>query len=256
LAEAEEEIRRLKEVDDSGDSESPRSLSAQERASRERKEKLEAALANLKELEQVNAARYPSTQKDASALRASTTDADARKMKMANGGYDPAYNVQFATTVVGGVVVGVAVTNEGVDANQLEPMVEKIQATYGASPETMLVDGGFGNLGAFGRAEDAGIRILSPIREEENKLTKGQNPFARNRHDTDGSASWRARMGTAAAKEEYKSRASTAELVNAQARNRGLQQFRVRGLEKVRSASLWYALAHNLSRMPQWQVTK
>jgi hypothetical protein len=256
LAEAEEEIRKLKEAGDSGDEESPRSLSAQQRAARERKEKLEAALANLTELEQVNADRYPSLQKDASAIRASTTDADARKMKMANGGYDPAYNVQFATTVAGGVVVGVAVTNEGVDSNQMEPMVEKIQTTYGESPQTVLVDGGFGNLGAFGRAEDSGIRILSPIREEEKKLAKGQNPFARARQDTDGSAVWRARMGTAEAKEEYKERASTAEWVNAQARNRGLQQFRVRGLEKVRSASLWYALTHNISRMPQWQVTK
>jgi transposase len=256
LAEAEEEIRKLKESGDSGDEESPRSLSAPQRAARERKEKLEAALANLTELEQVNADRHPSLQKDASALRASTTDADARKMKMANGGYDPAYNVQFATTVAGGVVVGVAVTNEGVDSNQMEPMVEKIQTTYGESPQTVLVDGGFGNLGAFGRAEDSGIRILSPIREEEKKLAKGQNPFARARQDTDGSAVWRARMGTAEAKEEYKERASTAEWVNAQARNRGLQQFRVRGLEKVRSASLWYALTHNISRMPQWQVTK
>ena len=256
LAEAEEEIRKLKEADDSGDEESPRSLSAQERATRERKEKLGVALENLKELERVNAERYPSLRKDASALRASTTDADARKMKMANGGYDPAYNVQFATTVAGGVVVGVAVTNEGVDSNQMEPMLQKIQATYGESPETVLVDGGFGNLEAFGRAEDSGIRILSPIREEEKKLAKGQDPYARNRNDTDGSAAWRARMGTTEAKEEYKERSSTAEWVNAQARNRGLQQFRVRGLDKVRSASLWYALTHNISRMPQWQVTK
>jgi transposase len=256
LVEAEEEIRKLQEADDSGDSESPRSSSAQERATRERKEKLDAALAHLKELEEANAERYPSLRKDASALRASTTDAEARKMKMANGGYDPAYNVQFATTVAGGVVVGVAVTNEGVDSNQLEPMMQKIQATYGESPETVLVDGGFGNLDAFGRAEDSGIRILSPIREEEKKLAKGQDPYARNRNDTNGSAVWRARMGTAEAKEEYKERSSTAEWVNAQARNRGLQQFRVRGLDKVRSTSLWYGLAHNISRMPEWQVTK
>lgn len=256
LVEAEEEIRKLKESVDAEDSESPRGSSAQQRAARERKEKLEAALGNLKELEQINAARYPSTQKDASAFRASTTDADARKMKMANGGYDPAYNVQFATTVAGVVVVGVSVTNEGVDSNQLEPMVRKIQTTYGESPRTMLVDGGFGNLEVFGRVEDSGIRILSPIREEEKKLANGEDPYARNRQDSDGSAAWRTRMGTAEAKEEYKERASTAELANAQARNRGLQQFRVRGLEKVRSASLWYALTHNISRMPQWQGTK
>lgn len=256
LKEAEEEIRKLKEAGDSEESESARKVSARERAKRERKEKLEAALENLKELERINAERCPSMRKDASKLRASTTDAEARKMKMANGGYDAAYNVQFATTVNGGVVVGVSVTNEGVDSNQMEPMVQKIEATYGESPETVLVDGGFSNLKAFGHAEDSGIRILSPIREEEKKLAKGKDPYARNRQDTDGSAMWRARMGTAEAKEEYKDRASTAEWVNAQARNRGMRQFRVRGIEKVRSSSLWYALAHNISQMKLFGVKK
>lgn len=61
-------------------------------------------------------------------------------------------------------------------------------------------------------------------------------------------AEWRQRMGTAAAKEIYKLRASTAECVNANARNRGLQQFRVRGVVKVRAVLLWYVLAHNLMR--------
>ena len=32
------------------------------------------------------------------------------------------------------------------------------------------------------------------------------------------------------------------------ARNRGLQQFRVRGLAKVRAVLLWFVLAHNLIR--------
>jgi len=55
-------------------------------------------------------------------------------------------------------------------------------------------------------------------------------------------------MASAAAKEIYKQRASTAECVNALARNRGLYQFRVRGQVKVRAALLWFVLAHNLVR--------
>ena len=55
-------------------------------------------------------------------------------------------------------------------------------------------------------------------------------------------------MGTAEAKEIYKERAATAECVNAIARNRGLQQFLVRGLQRVRAVVLWFALAHNLMR--------
>ena len=59
---------------------------------------------------------------------------------------------------------------------------------------------------------------------------------------------WRVRMGTAEAKEIYKERASTAECGNALARNRGLRQWLVRGLEKVRAVTLWYALAQNMMR--------
>ncbi|GAB3377411.1 hypothetical protein GCM10027514_14740 [Azotobacter armeniacus] len=56
-------------------------------------------------------------------------------------------------------------------------------------------------------------------------------------------------MGTDAGKAVYKARAATAECVNVLARNRGLQRFNGRGLDKVRSVLLWYALAHNLMRM-------
>lgn len=62
-------------------------------------------------------------------------------------------------------------------------------------------------------------------------------------------AAWRQRMGTDEAKAMYKRRAATAECVNAQSRNRGLQQFKVRGLAKVTCVMLIFALAHNLMRM-------
>ena len=62
-------------------------------------------------------------------------------------------------------------------------------------------------------------------------------------------AAWRERMGTDEAKAIYKKRAATAECVNAQSRNRGLQQFKVRGLPKVKCVMLIFALAHNLMRM-------
>ena len=63
-------------------------------------------------------------------------------------------------------------------------------------------------------------------------------------------------MGTEAAKTRYKDRAATAECINAQARNRGLQRLPVRGLDKVKGVATLFALAHNLMRMiallPEW----
>jgi hypothetical protein len=55
-------------------------------------------------------------------------------------------------------------------------------------------------------------------------------------------------MATDEAKEIYKERAATVECVNALARNRGLRQFPVRGLEAVKSAALLFAIAHTLMR--------
>ena len=75
-----------------------------------------------------------------------------------------------------------------------------------------------------------------------------RDPHAPRPDDSPAVAEWRVRMGTAEAKEIYKQRAATAECVNALARNRGLQQFRVRGLVKVRAVALLYALVQNLMR--------
>ena len=58
-------------------------------------------------------------------------------------------------------------------------------------------------------------------------------------------------MGTAEAKTIYKERASTAEWVNAGARNRGLYGVRVCGQKKALAIVLWHALVHNFVRMKQ-----
>jgi hypothetical protein len=75
-----------------------------------------------------------------------------------------------------------------------------------------------------------------------------RNPYRPLPGDSASVARWRRRMGTASAKRKYKDRAATTECANAQARNRGLWQFLVRGGSKVRCVSLLYALAHNAMR--------
>jgi len=67
--------------------------------------------------------------------------------------------------------------------------------------------------------------------------------------DSKAVAQWRERMNSDAARTIYKDRAATAECVNAQARNRGLQRMPVRGLGKVKCVVRLYVLAHNLMRM-------
>ena len=72
--------------------------------------------------------------------------------------------------------------------------------------------------------------------------------MSRKRRTSEEVAEWRKRMGTPEAKEIYKERAATAECVNAQARNRGLQQLTVRGIAKVKAIATWFAIVHNMAR--------
>ena len=179
--------------------------------------------------------------------RVSTTDPEATVMKMADGGYRPAYNVQFSTTCSGQVIVGVAVVTEGTDQGQLEPMLDQIEGRFGERPQEALVDGGYAGHEAIAavQAGEKGCTVYAPVPGPRKEGIDRYTPKA-----TDGAAvaEWRARMGTEEAKEIYKQRGATAECVNAQARHRGLTQFLVRGLDKVKSVALWFAIAHNLAR--------
>src|SRR5262245_30517399 len=130
----------------------------------------------------------------------------------------------------------------------MPPMLRQIEERFGRKPEEVLVDGGFVTTEAIDQVEQSGTAVYAPPKEEQKQLEAGQDPYARKKSDTQATAAWRTRMGTASAKAIYKERASTAEWVNAQARNRGLYAVRVRGLQKVLIVALWYALAHNFVR--------
>jgi hypothetical protein len=250
LQQARQQVETLSlQTDEDAGAVSRRQQAAQERAASERVERLAAAQEELKKLQAVNEAQPKCRQKPPEKVRASTADPECRKMKMPDGGFRPAYNVQFAASTEGHVIVGVEVTNEGTDGGQMPPMVEQIETRFGKRPEEMLVDGGFATVEAIDETERAGSKVYAPLKKEAEQLEAGENPYARKKSDTDATAQMRARMGTDEAKTIYKERASTAELVNAHARNRGLYGVRVRGRQKVLAVVLWYAMAHNFKRL-------
>jgi IS5 family transposase len=177
-------------------------------------------------------------------------------MKMADGGTRPAYNVQFATETASQVIVGVDAIAEGSDAGQLEPMQEQIEERTGKRPLEHLADGGFSTTAELEKLNDPGDgrKLYVPVKNAKKKQEQGEDPYVPRPGDSEAVSEWRQRMGTEAGQKIYRERAATAECINAQARNRGLQQFRVRGLRKVRAAVLWYAVAHNLLRMVALRV--
>jgi transposase len=216
----------------------PRQQAARQRAADERVARLEAALA---ELPAVEAAKRADKKEQA---RVSTTDPEARVMKMADGGYRPAYNIEFAADSGHQVLVGVDVTNAGSDQQQAPPMVQQVEQRLDALPAWWLIDGGFAAHTAIEQVEAAGVQVLAPVPRPKDETRDRYLPRP---GDSATIAAWRQRMGTAAAQATYRIRAATIECVNAQARCRfGLQQLRVRGLRKVRCVAQWIALTHNL----------
>ncbi len=242
LEDAEEQVEALrKELDDDPAATSRRLKAARERAAKERVERVQEALKQLPEVE----AKKDAKSKDKA--RVSTTDPDARVMKMGDGGFRPAYNVQFATDTAAQVIAGVDVDNSGSDQGHMPPMIEQLKERYDHVPQEVLVDGGFTKLDDIEKVtKERNVTVYAPVSKPKDKTRDPHEPLP---GDSPVIAAWRQRMGTDEAKEIYKERASTAECVNAAARNRGLRQFVVRGLRKVRTVVLWYALAHNLLRM-------
>jgi hypothetical protein len=126
--------------------------------------------------------------------------------------------------------------------------VNQLNDRYRQQPQEYLADSGFSNLDAVDVLETTGTSVFMPIRNEEEKRKKGLDPFAPMKGDSAEVKQWRARMETDEAKEIYKQRTATAEFPNAGCRNRGLNQFRVRGILKAKAVSLLQALAHNFQR--------
>ena len=210
-----------------------------EAAAKDYQARVEAAIATVHELQ----ARR---KLDDNPARASTTDAEARVMKMGDGGFRPAFNVQYAVagSGLGGprAVVGVRITNVGSDMSSLTPMVEQIERRAGAYPKTLLADGGHVRHEDLVATERHGVAVIMPPSERAKSIEtlrqEGAPPEV---------IAWRERMETPEAKEQYRARASLCELNNAhQKSHHGIDQFLVRGLAKVTCVILMGAVATNL----------
>jgi len=234
------------ELDQDPSASSARERAARERAAEERQQAIERALEEMPKVEETKKRNKPKKGKTNTEARVSTTDPEARVMKMGDGGWRPAYNMQFSTDTSTRIVLGVSVTNVGNDGEQMVPMVEQVERRTGYCPYDWLADGGFVNLEQIEQLEEWEINAYVPVPKSRNPAIDPHKP---KQGDSEAIARWRKRMGTKKAKTIYKERAATAETVNADLRKwRGLQQLPVRGSPKVLCIGLLMALAHNLLR--------
>lgn len=225
-----------------------RQLAAKKRAREERKQRVEQALEEHKKLLAEKGKAKKKQRKQFTAdekleIRSSTTDPEARKMKMSNGGFNPAYNMQIATDTQSRFVVNVDAINRGVDFAELCKMIDQVEGRYSRIPSQTLVDQGYLEHENIIKAQKKGSKVYV----HPSKVGK-KNPYQARPNEHCELSEWRVRMGMDEAKEIYKDRAATSEWVNAKMRNRGLKQLQVRGKENVRSMLCLHALTHNITR--------
>lgn len=223
----------LAQADDTDDEQQQR---AREAKARDFQRRVDEAAAVVRELQESNS-------RDKT-VRASTTDPEARVMKMPGSGFAPAYNVQLATAgdPQGGprTIVGVRVTNVGSDYGSVGPMIDDIEQKCGKRPSVLLADNGHASSADIRAAADRGVTAL--IAPQGRSMRKPPNPS-----EDPAVASWRDRMRTDEAKEQMRARASLCELSNAHIKTRfSMASLLVRGLTNVTCMVLLSALTANL----------
>lgn len=217
----------LAEADDPGATK--REHAARLAKAREIEQRVDAAIEAVKQLE-AEGKKEP---------RASTTDADARVMKMPDGGFRPGYNTQLAVagSPLGGArtIVGVQVTNVGSDMGSVTPMLRQIEHRTGELPKVLLADANHGKSDCIRALVGAGV---APLVAVHKRAAPSTDPAI---------AAWHALMQSPEGKAAYKPRAGLVELVNAHYKARfNLGQLLVRGLEKVTCVALLGAITFNL----------
>lgn len=249
-----EELRRQVEEPEQMSAAALKKKRAERRIAQDQQRRLEQALAQLPELkrrqqeraERAGQGKYGQKIRDQE-LRVSTSDPEARVMKMPNGGYHPACNVQLASDPQSRAIIGVEVTNQGYDSAGLsEPMRKQVERRSGRRVEQQLLDGGYLRNADIERAHEQKVELFVPPKGARTAAHRGRElqPKAA---DSAAIRAWKQRMASAEGQTIYRQRAATSETINADLRTyRGLTPMTVRGLSKARCVVLWCALAYNI----------
>jgi transposase len=148
--------KQVEAMGDPGEEEPSRKQAAQERALRERQQRLEQAL------QEVQKARQAKRQ-DKEQARVSQSDPQARIMKQSDGGYAPSYNVQLSTEASHRIIVGAQVSQSPNDFVHLIGAVAQVEANLGRKPAQVVVDAGFTSRENILTMAEQGVDLIGPL---------------------------------------------------------------------------------------------
>src|SRR5229473_2085540 len=99
----------------------------------------------------------------------SESENEAVKMKHADGGYAPSYNVQVVTEGSHSIVVGIEVSGNANDSGALQSGVQQVEKNTGRKPGQMVSDNGYatrGNVEAMAKLE---VDFVAPWKEDQSR---------------------------------------------------------------------------------------
>ena len=159
LEQARARVQELDSVD--AEEVSARSLRARQRGAREKLERLEKAQQELAKLQAGKSAEQ------AAQARVSVTDPEARRMQHRDGGVRPSYNAQFTTDAKQTVIVSVDVTQDGNDAQQLQPAIKRLKQEAGQAPQQVLADSDYTNRENVVAMAESKIELIGPAKDQQ-----------------------------------------------------------------------------------------
>lgn len=226
---------------------------AAQRGARERVERIERARERVQQLTQQRSLPDTIHSDTKKAPRASLTDPDATVMKMGDGGFRPAYNVQFATAAdASGVILGVDVTTRGSDQGELAGMREQVEQRTGKHVAGHLADAGYAQHAEIEAAAAEGTEVFAPLPKKQ-AATGSRRQLEQSQAVKD----WHERMQTEDGKQTYRERGRVAELSNARAKTKfGLRQPRIRGKQLVLGITVLLTLSMNIERLISLRASK
>ena len=176
------------------------------------------------------------------------TDPGSHILKGADG-WIQGYNCQAAVDGDHQVIVAIGVSNQPSDAVHLLPMLERIQANTGELPNALIADAGYCSTANLEACEEIGMNAyISTSRQQHGQRprpSRGRPP-----KDLDARGRMERKLRSKAGQAIYALRKTVVEPVFGQIKGaRGLDRFRLRGLEKVNGEWALMATTHNILKL-------
>jgi len=177
------------------------------------------------------------------------TDPESRIQKT-NSGYIQGYNAQSTVDAEWQVIVAQHVTPTTVDAQQLQPAVDRIKKSLRAKPKVILADAGYWSEENVKRLQKERIEAFIATRREKH----GEPRRVAARGRAPKSLTVRERMeralSTVRGRKAYARRKAIVEPVFGQIKHaRGFRQFLLRGLKHVEGEWALVTTAHNMLKL-------